>query len=391
MNSTIAFTVLLSIFGIGDIVANKTKATISMILFVAVAMLAGFWSGILPQTLIADSNVASLGRVAAGLLVVSLGTMLNLSELISQWKTVTIGVLAVAILSIFVYFFAGPIIGRDMAIAGAPVLSGGSAATLIMTTALTEKGLEQIAVFCVLLYVTQKFLGVPIASFMLKKEANRVLGLYKSGAYKNELENNGKGKEISFRILPEMKKELQTPFVLMAKTASVVVLSNFLAELTAGKVNAFVLYLVLGVIFTEIGYLEKDILKKANANGFIMLLAMTVIFANLTKATPEMVASFIGPALITVAFGFAGVAITSIVAAKVLKFTPALGISIGVSCFFGFPATYYLSHEVANAVGETEEEQKVLLDHILPKMLVAGFTTVTIASVVFAGIMINLL
>ncbi len=131
--------------------------------------------------------------------------------------------------------------------------------------------------------------------------------------------------------------------------------------------------------------------KRPYFNGFIMLLAMTVIFANLTKATPEMVSSFIGPALIAVAFAVAGVVVTSVIGAKVLKFSPQMAISIGVSCFFGFPATYYLSHEVSNAVGETDEEKEYILDHVLPKMLVAGITTVTLASVFFAGIMVTML
>ena len=50
-----------------------------------------------------------------------------------------------------------------------------------------------------------------------------------------------------------------------------------------------------------------------------------------------------------------------------------------------------LSNEVAVANGKTEEERKRILDEILPKMLVAGFATVTVGSVVMAGIMVNML
>jgi hypothetical protein len=42
-------------------------------------------------------------------------------------------------------------------------------------------------------------------------------------------------------------------------------------------------------------------------------------------------------------------------------------------------------------LGETPEEREFVLTGILPKMLVSGFTTVTIASVFLAGFLVNLL
>ena len=68
-----------------------------------------------------------------------------------------------------------------------------------------------------------------------------------------------------------------------------------------------------------------------------------------------------------------------------------MGMSIGFSALYGFPGTYIISHEAAEAVSENEKEKEAILDHILPKMLVAGFVTVTISSVVLAGIFVNML
>jgi hypothetical protein len=66
-------------------------------------------------------------------------------------------------------------------------------------------------------------------------------------------------------------------------------------------------------------------------------------------------------------------------------------LAVGVCCLFGFPGTFIVSQEVANAVGETSEERDFILTGILPKMLVSGFTTVTIASVFLAGFLVKLL
>ena len=68
-----------------------------------------------------------------------------------------------------------------------------------------------------------------------------------------------------------------------------------------------------------------------------------------------------------------------------------LAVSLGITCTFGFPTTMLISQEVATAMGETEEQRKALLNYLLPKMLVAGFVTVTITSVVLAGFVVNIL
>ena len=59
--------------------------------------------------------------------------------------------------------------------------------------------------------------------------------------------------------------------------------------------------------------------------------------------------------------------------------------ALGVSCMFGFPGTLIIPEEVAKSQGETKEEQAYLVNLYLPKMLIAGLTTVSIASVVIAG------
>ena len=68
-----------------------------------------------------------------------------------------------------------------------------------------------------------------------------------------------------------------------------------------------------------------------------------------------------------------------------------LAVSLGITCTFGFPTTMLISQEVSEAMGETEAQRKALLNFLLPKMLVAGFVTVTITSVVLAGFVVNIL
>ena len=63
-----------------------------------------------------------------------------------------------------------------------------------------------------------------------------------------------------------------------------------------------------------------------------------------------------------------------------------MSVSIGLTALFGFPGTMILSQEAAKAAGETDEEVAAIEHEILPKMIVAGFSTVTITSVIVTSI-----
>lgn len=52
----------------------------------------------------------------------------------------------------------------------------------------------------------------------------------------------------------------------------------------------------------------------------------------------------------------------------------------------GYPATQIVSIEIADGLNVSPEQKKAALDYIMPKMLISGFTSVTIASVIFASI-----
>ena len=173
----------------------------------------------------------------------------------------------------------------------------------------------------------------------------------------------------------------------MAKLAITAFIAFKLADLTGGVIHRYVMCLFVGVAARAIGFLEPDIMTKANAFGLGMVALMAVIFGSLANTTPEILMGLLFPLVATLFLGSVGIIIFSIIAAKIFKMSVPMAIAIGTTALFGFPGTFILSNEVANANGKTDEERKLILDDILPKMLVAGFATVTIGSVIMAGIM----
>ena len=89
----------------------------------------------------------------------------------------------------------------------------------------------------------------------------------------------------------------------------------------------------------------------------------------------------------TLIVGAAGLMLFGAIAGKVLKVSPFMSAAISVCALMGYPATQIVTDDVTKALEDvTEEERTAVYNFMLPKMLVGGFTTVTIASVAFAGI-----
>ena len=52
-----ALAILFCIYAVSELIAQKSKAIFSTVLSIAILLLAGFWSGILPRTLIDDAQI----------------------------------------------------------------------------------------------------------------------------------------------------------------------------------------------------------------------------------------------------------------------------------------------------------------------------------------------
>lgn len=396
MDSLLAITFVLVVFALGDIISFKTKSIVSMMFVASVVFLVGFWVG-LPETVFQDAQLTGIGALMIGFLITHMGTLLSFEDLKKQWKTVVVALAAVAGIGIFLLVVGAPILGREYAISAAPPIAGGVVAAIIMGDAAAAKGFEAIGVYVTLLVVVQGFFGFPVASYMLNKEAKKILKNFDPSKAKVAAVGAGTGVGVAEalkakkKLIPALPKDLQTPYILLAKLGLVTIVGFKLAALTNGIVHQYVMCLFVGVIAREIGLLEENIMTLANAQGLAMVGLMSIIFGSLAKATPEMILSLAFPLIGSLVLGVIGISIFSGIAGKLLKMSTPMAIAIGASALFGFPGTFIISNEVANANGKTEEEKQAILSEILPKMLVAGFITVTIASVVLAGIMAPLI
>jgi uncharacterized membrane protein YeaQ/YmgE (transglycosylase-associated protein family) len=282
--------------------------------------------------------------------------------------------------------------GMQTAVVATPPLTGGVVASILMAKGATDKGLPALAVLATCMYVMQGFVGYPISAFCLKKEAKRVLGVYKNGDKKVKLEKSATSTQVNVqkkKLIPPLPEEYQTPYVILLKLGFVGFLASKISPIV--HVNQFVICLILGVIFCEIGFLEEKALNKANAFGFLMTVLMGYIFANLSQATPAMLKQILVPLFGIIILGVIGMFIASLVLGKLLGFSKEMAFASTLTALYGFPADYILTNEAIKSVCKSDDEVEYVTEDMLPKMLVSGFATVTIASVIIAGIFVKLL
>ena len=367
-----ALAVLATAFAIGEFVAYKTKANFSTVLVTAFVLLIGFWT-VVPKTLFADARIVPIGRVLIGILIVGMGTTLDFPELKRQWKTVIVATLSVLLACGLIYIIGPAIIGRDLAFAGVPIFAGAGSASMVMTMALNAQERYQLALFVVLILTCQTFVGIPIASQLLKISARKFkkdTALY--NIYLDPVEEDSSKKKRRLLQLPE---ELTKPSAIFAKMAIVATIGFYIFRLSGGRLNYIVVALILGTVFTELGFLEPNSLVKSQASTFVLLACVLILFESLTEATPAGLLSLMGPLVVVLGIGVAGSFGGGLLFGKIFRVEPFLAICMCLTCTFGFPTTMFMSNEVAAALGEDEKDRDAISRYLLPKMITAGFIT----------------
>ena len=253
-----AFMVFAVAFGLGDIVANRTKSLISSIIVGSSIFLVGYVTKIIPTDALASTGLVTFfGAVGLALLVANLGTLMNLGQLMKEWKTVLIGLAGLVGLAIVGFTIGVALFGETVALTGTVPISGGLVAAMLVANAAKEAGRADMAAFATLVLAFQMFVGLPVSAFLLKKEAARLLGLKAGGKLETA---SMAAKEYNLRLLPKMPDWALSPSVVLAKLAIVLVVGKFLSDLTIVNgqpiVHPYVAYLLLGIVATEFGFLE---------------------------------------------------------------------------------------------------------------------------------------
>ncbi len=392
-----AFVACLVVVLLGEWLSKLTKGWIPSVFISAVILLLCFWT-FLPKTVVADAKILQLGStVAIFLLIAHMGTLFSLKRLLEQWKTVIICLAGLFGMCTLAWFVCPLLMDKTLVITGLPPLAGGIVATTMMQKAAQDAGLPVAAVFAISMYCIQGFAGYPLTAICLKREAQKLLKEAREGHPEGGAVVDSRRVMADAMALPENEKRgilavpdaWNTPFFVLLKLALVGWLALVIGILTG--VSGAIWALVLGVIFCRLGFLEPDVLSKTGSKDLLFFTLIMFVYSGLADCTPALLFDLIGPMLILLVIGLCGMGIMAFIVGKILKISPWLGYANCLTALYGFPFDAIMTEKICHDEGANKEEVGYLMSRLFPSMIVGGFVTVTITSVVLAGIFVKFL
>lgn len=391
-NFVLAFVLCAAAYIIGEVVSTVTKAWIPSVFVTAIVMLIGYWT-VFPHELVSDSKLIPFGStLGIYLLITHMGTVISLKQLKEQWRTIVVCLSGLAGMCVLAWFICPLFMDKTLVIAGLPPLTGGIIAATTMQTAAANAGLEVAAVFAITMYCVQGFAGYPITAVCLQVEGKRLLKEFRDGgSVPVALAENPMAmvdEPDRKTLIPPVPKKFDSAVVTLIKLGIVAWFATLLGGVSfpfIGKISGAIWALVLGVIFTTLGFLDRNSLNRANSYGIVMFALMMYVFDGLKDCTPEMLVSIIVPMLVLIVIGVFGMAVASFIIAKVLKMSFPLAFANGLTALYGFPCDAIITESTCKSLAKTDDEFNFLMSKMFPSMIVGGFVTVTITSVFIAG------
>ena len=390
MTAILAFLIVTLSFAIGDMICMKTKGIISSFVFtILVFVIFGGTLHIFPEDMIATAGLSNmLVSFGMGLIFTNIGSSLNVRELVAQWKTILVTLAGMALVTIFCFTLGSAIFGREQALSAAGTLCGGFGATVLTSELANAAGRGDIAIFVTVMMTFQNLIGAPIASVCLSKEADRFIA---KGGMTTVVETakpeEDKKKKFSIRFSQDMPEWTKSSMMYFAKLSLVAYIGELVSKGTGW--NATVCYLLMGFLFTEIGFLEKGSLKKSGGESLILLGAYAYLLVNYLSLPIEDLLKMFVPGFGLLICGAIAASIGAFICGKLLKWSPFMSVAVGVTCLLGYPLTQGLAMEAVNShtigKGYSEEEVQSLTNHLLPKMIIGGVISVSIVSVIIAS------
>ena len=396
MNFLIAFAVVMIFMTLGEWVATATKAFIPSVFITAVLFVIGFWT-VLPKNVVENASFGpGFITICIVLLLVHLGTLMNLRELLAQWKAVCIALLGVCGTLLLTLTVGTLIFDWKTVVAAVPPLTGGLISALLMSNGLKAQGLASLVALPVAMFVIHSVVGYPLTSVLLKQESRRLLSHFRANGSKLDpnvpkMRRGAEEVKDNRPKLLNLPEKYQTSAFIMARVAIVGLLAMGFGTLTNNVINSNVVCLIFGVIAHQIGFLEDNALNKAGVFNWLMYGLLAYVFGQLSATTPAVLGGIVLQIIVLIALGVLGMFLASRLLAKPFGMSWQMAFSCSLTALFGFPADYILTSEVARAMATTEDEEEYLTQQMMPKMLVGGFATVSVASVIIATIFLKLL
>jgi hypothetical protein len=394
------FCLVIVLLALGDLVSAKTRGVLPSIFVISVLFIAGYWSGVLPATIVADVGLGyPLAYFAMSIMVVQMGSTISLERLVTEWRSLVVAAAGLSGMVAFLLVFGKMLIGWETVVVATPPLTGGLLAAQMMANAAAERGFSNLAGLATVICVFQGFVGYPLTAWCLRMEGRRLLDIRRTDPQ-------------TLLVLPEGTEEIRpffavlqrtTSFTRIALTAVAALTAEFISyamreffvkfapSLVSCTLPPLVLCFLFGCMATKYRITDRRPLASASSVGFLVIVVTAHMMDFLAGATPGMVASSLSALVVTVGVGTAGLACFSAAAGRFVGYSIPMAVALSLTALFGFPPNFLLADEAARHLASNSDEYHFLIQRTLPQMLVGGFVTVLIASVLIAELFVRIL
>lgn len=379
---------VLLLLGIGEFLSIISRARIPMLLVVAIGYFGLLWTGVFPKDMISSSTMGAFGAMMVAPLIVHMGTLIPFKLIKSQIRAVFIALMGIVFAALTILAVIPLIFDYPAAVAGIGPLSGGTIAFILTTERLQELGMTGLITVPALVIATQKFIGMPLTTYFLRRHALSVKTTVVSEGYVETAATVTDDYEQEKRKtwIPE---KYQTGIIMLLQVFIGAALAIILGEMTG--INYSLWALAIGIVGAYVGFYNDKMLDRSNAFGIAMAGLIIYTLGSMSDVTPRMFIGYIPVVLSILIIGVIGIVIGGIIASKLMKWDLNKGVPVALTALFGFPGDYLLCEEVSRSVADNDMQQKAIFDEILTPMLVGGFTTVTTASIAVASILVQTL
>jgi len=380
--------VFLVIIFLSQAIATLTQARLSLPLMLGIICIIGFGSGFFPADFLVKSKMKDVGFIAFNVLMVHSGTTLDMERLKSAWKPVVFSAIVVLLLTLCIAVGLKPVLGRQLAmLAPGPVIGGGAACALASNFLIGRD--IMLSPFPWMIFMAQGLFSVPVFAWAVKQECRRQIqnGTHAIAPFEAEADSAG-------IILPRKKlcdripQRYRTTSFYLSSLMAVSVFNRWLHAifLHGSGINPAVTALLFGMLFGQLGWIERDPLSKSDSMGFLMLGLMALMANSFAQVPLYAILKLVVPTLFVVAFGTLVLVLVGLIVGGVIHNSTFKSLALALSCMVGFPFSGIIAKRIVASALKNERPTAILVSELLLPLEVSSLLVTNFLSIFIVGL-----
>ena len=355
----------------GELCSRRMKGMLPAVLVSGVIMVALVWTGVVPKNVVELAGFSPIMSFCIMMIILDMGASTNFKELWANRNVVALAALSLAFQIIVLLAVVGAAFGRNTAIAGLP---GGTSVAFIVQERARALGYDELVTLSVMLIAIQNMIGAPLVAVIVRREIRRLHALAPDAAV-TALREEGR------------KEEKKTSsYLAFFRLAAGAWLASRLEMLTG--FSRFAFSLLIGILLSELGFLKKTDLTNTQSRGLLFFVLMSMVLSGFCASEPDMFRRMALPLILVLLCDVAAICLFCTVFARRFGLTRGMAIAVGMEVMVGFPLNMMLTQDIIDLATDDENEKVRLMAQVGTKLVIAGFTSLTTLSVIFASILV---